>query len=150
VEIGQHEQTHVALLTAALGAQAPQACNYSLCVFLAWVSRRGELMPVIFILNSPITDVRSFVLLSQVFEDVGALHIFVWWYNLILIFFSSGSSAYAGAISLLTLVANILTSASILGTEVRQATWVSTSVNKGVPWGSSFQVSLHLHLSKLN
>lgn len=32
VEIGQHEQTHVALLTAALGAQAPLACNYSLCV----------------------------------------------------------------------------------------------------------------------
>ena len=29
-----------------------------------------------------------------------------------------------------------------MGTEVRQATWVSTSVNKGVPWGSAFQVSL--------
>lgn len=33
VEIGQHEQTHVELLTAALGDKAPLACNYSLCVF---------------------------------------------------------------------------------------------------------------------
>ena len=33
LEIGQHEQTHAALLTAALGDQAPLACNYSLCVF---------------------------------------------------------------------------------------------------------------------
>ena len=52
VEIGQHEQTHVDLLTAALGDQAPQACNYSLCVvfFLEWGSsiRRGELILLIF------------------------------------------------------------------------------------------------------
>jgi hypothetical protein len=33
LEIGEHEQTHVDLLTAALGDQATQACNYSLCVF---------------------------------------------------------------------------------------------------------------------
>lgn len=101
-----------------------------------------------FNLNSPITDVRSFVLLSQVFEDVGELLIFVevhFNFN----YSSTGSSAYAGAIPLLTSQANTLTSASILGTEVRQATWVSTSVNKGVPWGSSFQVSLYLNLSKL-
>jgi hypothetical protein len=45
-------------------------------IFLEWGFRRGELM--IFVLNSPITDVRSFVLLSQVFEDVGELLIFVW------------------------------------------------------------------------
>jgi len=104
VEIGQHEQTHVALLTAALGDQAPQACTYSF----------------------PITDVQSFVHLSQVIEDVG-------------------SSAYAGAIPLLTSQANVLTGASILGTEVRQAAWVSTSVNNGVPWGSSFQTSLTMN-----
>ena len=33
VEIGQHEEEHVALITAALGDQATQACNYSLFVF---------------------------------------------------------------------------------------------------------------------
>ena len=43
-EIFEHEQEHVALLTAALGDQAPQACNYRLCVFLEWGLGRGELM----------------------------------------------------------------------------------------------------------
>lgn len=33
-EIFEHEQAHVALLTKALGDQAPQPCDYSLCVFL--------------------------------------------------------------------------------------------------------------------
>jgi Ferritin-like domain len=32
-EILLHEQTHVEILTAALGNQATQACNYTLCVF---------------------------------------------------------------------------------------------------------------------
>jgi hypothetical protein len=36
VEIFEHEQDHVALLSSLLGEQAPQACNYSLCVFLEW------------------------------------------------------------------------------------------------------------------
>jgi hypothetical protein len=33
MEISEHEQEHVALLTAALGDEATQACNYSLCVY---------------------------------------------------------------------------------------------------------------------
>jgi len=101
LEIGQHEHTHVTLLTAALGAQAPQACNYSF----------------------PITDVLSFTAISQVFEDVG-------------------SSAYSGAIPLLTSKDNTKTSASILATEVRQAAWVAASVNNNPPWGSAFQTAL--------
>jgi hypothetical protein len=42
LEISQHEQEHVALLTAALGNQATQACNYSLCVFLFWNGVLGK------------------------------------------------------------------------------------------------------------
>lgn len=63
VEIGQHEQTHVDLLTAALGDQAPQACNYSLCVFF-WERgfRRGELILISFgIAQSPTFDLSSFL-----------------------------------------------------------------------------------------
>jgi hypothetical protein len=50
VQIAAHEATHVAALTAALGTQATQACNYSF----------------------PYTDVKSFAALSQVLESVGA------------------------------------------------------------------------------
>ena len=42
VEIASHENKHVELLTTALGDQAPQACNYSLCVFFFWNGFLGE------------------------------------------------------------------------------------------------------------
>ncbi|KZT64970.1 hypothetical protein DAEQUDRAFT_565241 [Daedalea quercina L-15889] len=49
-QISAHEQTHVDALTAALGDQAPQPCQYSF----------------------PYTDPRSFVALSFAIEGVGA------------------------------------------------------------------------------
>jgi len=103
VEILDHEKEHVKILTNALGNQAPNACNYSF----------------------PITDVHSFVHLSQLFEDVGG-------------------AAYTGAIPYLSSQENSAVSASILATEVRQAAWLAASVNNGAPWGSAFQNSLTL------
>lgn len=84
----QHEQDHVAMLTGALGKKTPSACKYTLCVFLKWNFRRGEL--IIFTLNSPPlngddADVQTFLHVSQVIEDVGELLIFVWRYFLILL-----------------------------------------------------------------
>ena len=40
LEIAAHEATHVADLSAALGANAVQPCTYSLYVFLEWSFRR--------------------------------------------------------------------------------------------------------------
>jgi hypothetical protein len=50
----------------------------------------------IFPLNSPLTatDVRSFVTLSQVLEEVGEYLILVWRYILILIFFDRHERIY--------------------------------------------------------
>jgi len=48
-QIAEHEATHVTLLTAALGTEAPQPCSYTF----------------------PYTDVKSFAALSQIFEGVG-------------------------------------------------------------------------------
>jgi len=48
-QIAEHESTHADLLTAALGNEAPQPCDYTY----------------------PYTDLKSFTALSQIFEGVG-------------------------------------------------------------------------------
>ena len=52
-----------------------------------------------------------------------------------------GTSAYTGATQYLSSQAYVTTSGSILATEASQASWISASVNRDQPWGSSFEVS---------
>ncbi|KAG9017834.1 hypothetical protein FRB93_004645 [Tulasnella sp. JGI-2019a] len=101
VEIAQHEQDHVTFLTAALGNQATQPCQYSF----------------------PYTDVKSFAALSMVLEGVG-------------------TSAYLGAAKFLGDKTLLTAAGSILTTEARQASWVSSSVLHESPWSGPFETPL--------
>ncbi|KAG9014767.1 hypothetical protein FRB94_010614 [Tulasnella sp. JGI-2019a] len=101
VEISQHEQDHVTFLSAAIGSQATQACEY----------------------NFPYNDVKSFAALSMVLEGVG-------------------TSAYLGAAKFLGDETLLTTAGSILTTEARQASWVSSSVLQDAPWSGPFETPL--------
>ena len=70
---------------------------------------------------SPVSDVKSFVGLSQVLEGVG-------------------TSAYAGAASFLTSKDALNAAAVILSTEARHAAWVASAVNKQNPWSGAYDV----------
>ncbi|KAI5831391.1 hypothetical protein K523DRAFT_270087 [Schizophyllum commune Tattone D] len=100
-ELAEHEQSHVDVLKSVLGANATQPCTY----------------------DFPVTDVKSFVGLSQVLEGVG-------------------TSAYAGAASFLTSKDALNAAAVILSTEARHAAWVASAVNKQNPWSGAYDTPL--------
>ena len=93
VQIAGHESQHVALLTGALGAAAPAACNYTF----------------------PVTDVKSFIGLATVVENVG-------------------TSAYLGAAASIMTKAYVTVAGSILTTEARHQAWFSSAVDKYSAW----------------
>lgn len=92
-QIGAHEAQHVALLSGALGDAATQRCSYKF----------------------PVTDVKSFVALATVIENVGV-------------------SAYLGAASSITDPAYVTVAGSILTTEARHQAWLGSAVMKGAAW----------------
>jgi len=92
-QIGAHEAQHVALLSGALGQDAVQPCDYSF----------------------PYTDVKSFLTLSSVIENVGV-------------------SAYLGAAASISEKAYLTVAGSILTTESRHQGWMSSAVLKGPAW----------------
>lgn len=96
-QIQEHEQSHVDVLSGALGADAVQPCNYSF----------------------PYTDPRSFVGLAKIIENVGV-------------------SAYLGAAHLITDPAYITVAGSILTTEARHQSWISSSGLMGPPWSGPY------------
>lgn len=92
-QIGAHEAQHVALLSGALGDAATQPCTYKF----------------------PVTDVKSFVALATIVENVGV-------------------SAYLGAASSITDPAYVTVAGSILTTEARHQAWLGSAVMKGAAW----------------
>lgn len=145
MQIAAHEAAHVENLSNTLGASATKPCNYSLYVFFIMGLRR-ELMIFFSLscLDSPYNDVKSFISLSQIFEGVGEFAYFISFTpgRLHFYIFKSlppGTSAYTGATRYLSWQ-YVTTSGRILATEASQASWIST-LNKGQPWGSSFEVS---------
>ncbi|KAL1754899.1 ferritin-like domain-containing protein [Schizophyllum commune] len=101
VELAEHEQSHVDVLKSVLGADATEPCTY----------------------DFPVTDVASFVGLSQVLEGVG-------------------TSAYSGAAAFLTSKDALTAAAVILSTEARHAAWVASAVSKQNPWSGAYDTPL--------
>jgi len=116
-----HESTHVATLSDALGQDAVAPCEYSLWVtpsfspMLRW--RR----------SSPYTDVKSFVGLATLIENVGV-------------------SAYSGAAQYITNAEYTTVAAVILTTEARHQAWQNSAVSGLNPWGSAFDTPLGLDM----
>ncbi|KAL1746463.1 ferritin-like domain-containing protein [Schizophyllum fasciatum] len=104
VQLSEHEQSHVDVLKSVLGANATEPCTYQF----------------------PVTDVTSFVGLSQVLEGVG-------------------TSAYAGAAQYLTSKDALTAAAVILSTEARHAAWVASAVNKQNPWSGAYDTPLRFN-----
>ncbi|KII87683.1 hypothetical protein PLICRDRAFT_42190 [Plicaturopsis crispa FD-325 SS-3] len=74
----------------------------------------------------PDTDVKSFVDVSSSLETVG-------------------TSAYLGASKFLDNKDYLTAAASIMNTEARQSSWIISSVRKGSPWFSAFEIPLDLN-----
>ncbi|KAJ7183843.1 ferritin-like domain-containing protein [Mycena filopes] len=107
VQIAAHEATHVAFLTTALqtaGAPAVEACEY----------------------NFPVPDVRSFVNIARVLEEVG-------------------TNAYTGGAQLIEDKDYLTAAASILAVEGRHEAWISSAVIKGSAWDTAFTTPLGLN-----
>ncbi|KZS87928.1 hypothetical protein SISNIDRAFT_446421 [Sistotremastrum niveocremeum HHB9708] len=96
-QIGQHESEHVQFLSDAIGPNATAACEYTF----------------------PVTDVHSFLAVSQLLEGVGV-------------------TAYLGAAQFLTTKAYITAAAAILTTEARHNAWLGSAEAKGAPWSGAF------------
>ncbi|KAJ3504264.1 hypothetical protein NLJ89_g8028 [Agrocybe chaxingu] len=74
----------------------------------------------------PHTDPKSFAALSQILEGVG-------------------TSAYTGAARFISNKDYLTAAASVLATEARHASWVSSAVNKVAGWSGAFDVPLGLN-----
>ncbi|KAJ9101673.1 hypothetical protein QFC21_003011 [Naganishia friedmannii] len=96
-QICEHEASHVALLSGALGSAAVQPCEYSF----------------------PYTDPASFIALSAVLESVGV-------------------SAYLGAAASIVDKTYLTVAGSILTTEARHQTWVSSAAEHHEGWSGPF------------
>ncbi|KAL0570538.1 hypothetical protein V5O48_011420 [Marasmius crinis-equi] len=102
-----NEQTHVQTLQETLSKMkvtAVQPCNYSF----------------------PYNDTKGFIMLSSIFETVGA-------------------SAYTGAVSLLSDKDLKSKAGSILGIEARQSAWITAVPQNANPWSGQFQIPLTLN-----
>ncbi|WRT69285.1 uncharacterized protein IL334_006269 [Kwoniella shivajii] len=104
-QIAGHESDHVSLLSGALGNASVAACEYKF----------------------PYTDVKSFVGLATVIENVGV-------------------SAYAGAAQYITDKTYLTVAAVILSTEARHQAWESSAVGHTNPWGSAYDTPLGLNM----
>ncbi|KAF9483116.1 hypothetical protein BDN70DRAFT_963100 [Pholiota conissans] len=76
--------------------------------------------------NFPYTDVRSFAALSQILEGVGV-------------------STYTGAAQFISNKEYLTAAASILATEARHESWVSSAINRFAGWSGAFDVPLGLN-----
>jgi len=104
-QIAGHENDHVTLLAGALGDAATQPCEYSF----------------------PYTDVKSFISLATLIENVGV-------------------SAYAGAAQFISDPAYVTIAATILTTEARHQAWQSSAVSNAQPWSSAYDTALGLDM----
>ncbi|CAD6575676.1 MAG: hypothetical protein TREMPRED_001470 [Tremellales sp. Tagirdzhanova-0007] len=104
-EISMHETAHVELLSSSLGNMSVAPCNYSF----------------------PYTDVKSFVSLATVIENVGV-------------------SAYAGAAQYITSAEYLTVAAVILSTEARHQAWQMSAVAQENPWSSPYDTPLGLDM----
>ncbi|ORY33041.1 ferritin-like domain-domain-containing protein [Naematelia encephala] len=104
-QIAGHESDHVSLLSGALGNDSVAPCNYSF----------------------PYTDVKSFISLATLIENVGV-------------------SAYSGAAQYITTPAYVTIAAVILTTEARHQSWQSSSVAMMAPWSSAYDTPLSLDM----
>ncbi|OCF32431.1 hypothetical protein I317_05782 [Kwoniella heveanensis CBS 569] len=104
-QIAGHESDHVSLLSGALGNDSVAECTYSF----------------------PYTDVKSFISLATLLENVGV-------------------SAYAGAAKYITDPDYLTVAAVILSTEARHQAWESSAVGNANPWGSAYDTPLDLNM----
>ncbi|WWC72875.1 uncharacterized protein I206_106839 [Kwoniella pini CBS 10737] len=104
-QIAGHEADHVSLLSGALGNASVAECTY----------------------NFPYTDVKSFVGLTTLIENVGV-------------------SAYAGAAQYITDKDYLTVAAVILSTEARHQAWESAAIGNANPWGSAYDTPLGLDM----
>ncbi|WWC63802.1 uncharacterized protein I303_106407 [Kwoniella dejecticola CBS 10117] len=104
-QIAGHEADHVSLLSGALGNDSVAECTY----------------------NFPYTDVKSFLGLVTLIENVGV-------------------SAYAGAAQYITDKDYLTVAAVILSTEARHQAWESSAVGNANPWGSAYDTPLDLNM----
>ncbi|WWC90988.1 uncharacterized protein L201_005927 [Kwoniella dendrophila CBS 6074] len=104
-QIAGHESDHVSLLSSALGNDSVAACTYKF----------------------PYTDVKSFVGLATLLENVGV-------------------SAYAGAAQYISNKDYLTVAAVILSTEARHQAWESSAVGNANPWGSAYDTPLGLNM----
>jgi hypothetical protein len=120
-QIAEHEASHVAFLTSALGSEAVPACTYKLLVVLTAMSRDSS--PYLPTLSSPYTDPKGFTALSMAIEG-------------------TGTSAYLGAAQYITNKAYLTAAGSILSTEARHDAWVASAVQKGAGWNLPYDTPL--------
>lgn len=104
-EIAGHEADHVSLLSGALGNATVAPCTYKF----------------------PYTDVKSFISLAALIENVGV-------------------SAYAGAARYITDGDYLTIAAVILSTEARHQSWEQSSVLLAQPWSSAYDTALGLDM----
>lgn len=76
---------------------------------------------------SPYTDVKSFVSLATLIENVGV-------------------SAYAGAAQYITSASYLTVAAVILSTEARHQAWQNSAVQQAEPWSSAYDTPLGLDM----
>jgi hypothetical protein len=76
---------------------------------------------------SPYTDVKSFISLATLIENVGV-------------------SAYAGAAQYIDSDAYLTIAATILSTEARHQAWQSSAVSNAQPWSSAYDTALGLDM----
>jgi hypothetical protein len=76
---------------------------------------------------SPYTDVKSFISLATLIENVGV-------------------SAYAGAAQYISDPAYVTIAATILTTEARHQAWQSSAVSNAQPWSSAYDTALGLDM----
>ncbi|WVR08866.1 hypothetical protein IAU60_005925 [Kwoniella sp. DSM 27419] len=104
-QIASHEADHVSLLSGALGNASVAACEYSF----------------------PYTDVKSFISLASLIENVGV-------------------SAYAGAAQYITSPDYLTVAAVILSTEARHQSWENSAVQMQAPWSGPYDTPLGLDM----